>query len=427
MVSHPVTRQASAGSAPVWLFVSYGGGHVKALLPVAQRVRELGIARPVYLALTTALAAVRSSGISTLGFRDFLAPGDDRARAKGEALAAELEVQAADQAESIAYLGLSYTDMEDRLGKDAAAERWRRYGRQALLPLGVLERIIRACAPALVVATNSPRAEQAAIETAGALGVPSACVVDLLGIWERDLLARPDYASAVCVLNDAVRAGLLAAGRPEGDVHVTGNPAFDGINDPTAIALGRQYREQLGWNSLHVCLYASSPEPVRSPSVSGSGDPAFPRLVEERLVRAVRDNAGLALWIRRHPSEPPANDVEHAGHPRIRVSGPRMPLHACLHGSDEVIVSVSTVGVEANLAGKPVTQVRGSILDHLSPYLAMGVASRELTLDQLGAAYGSGATRVRRAAATGVSTQVGGAAERVVQVLSSLQGRPGGR
>jgi hypothetical protein len=423
MVSEAASAATAAGGAPVWLFVSYGGGHVNALLPVARRVRELGIARPVYLALTTAAAAVRSSGLPTLGFRDFLAPEDVRAQARGEALAAQLEVQAADHAESVAYLGLSYVEMEDRLGEAAAAQRWARYGRQALLPLGVLERILRACGPALVVATNSPRAEQAAIESAGALGLPSACLVDLLGIWERELLARPDYASAVCVLNEAVRASLLAAGRPPADVHVTGNPAFDGINDAAAVALGKRYREQLGWDGLHVCLYASSPEPLHSPGVAGTGDPAFPRLVEERLVRAVQADPGLALWIRRHPSERPANELEQAGHPRIRISGSELPLHACLHGSDEVIVTVSTVGVEASLAGKPVTQVRGSILDHLSPYLAMGVAGRELTLDQLGDAYAPEAERMRRTAATGASSGAGHATESVVQVLLALQER----
>jgi hypothetical protein len=54
-------------------------------------------------------------------------------------------------------------------------------------------------------------------------------------------------------------------------------------------------------------------------------------------------------------------------------------LHAC----DEVVVTVSTVGVEARIAGRRVSQVRGSILDELSPYLAMGIADRELTLADL--------------------------------------------
>lgn len=275
---------------PVWLFVSYGGGHVKALLPVADRVRQLGIAQPVYLALTTAAAQVKRSSLPVLGFRDFLLPTDERAKAKGEELAAQLPLQAAEREESVAYLGLSYVEMEERLGREEAAEHYRRYGRQAFLPLGILKRVIGACRPELVVTTNSPRAERAAIETAGALGVPSVCLVDLLGIWERELLAQPGYASALCVLNEGVRRSLVNAGRPADDVHVTGNPAFDTLNDPAMKALGLGLREQLGWDALHVCLYASSPEPVSIPEVAGTGDPTFPRRVEAVLIQAVLDN-----------------------------------------------------------------------------------------------------------------------------------------
>jgi hypothetical protein len=422
---------ASAGTQPgkpVWLFVSYGGGHVKALLPVAERVRDLGIAQPVYLALTTAAPLVRQSGLPVLGFRDFLGAGDDRARARGEELAAQLSVQAAQREESSAYLGLSYVEMEDRLGAQQAAELFARYGRQAFLPLGVLERVIRTCRPELVVATNSPRAERAAIEAAGVAGVPSVCLLDLLGIWERDLLAQPRYADAVCVLNDAVRQSLLAAGRPAADVHVTGNPAFDSLRDPALKAQGARDRAQLGWDQLHVCLYASSPEPVRSPGVEGTGDAALPRRIEDILVQAVIANPRLALWIRRHPSEARADAVARAAHPRIRESSPEMPLHACIHGSDEVIVTVSTVGVEASLAGKPVTQVRGSILDHLSPYRAMGLAQRELTVGELAQAYGASAPELAPVVrASGSAAADASAADRVVQVLQSVWKQAHGR
>jgi hypothetical protein len=413
-------------AAPVWLFVSYGGGHVKALLPVAERVRALGIAQPVYLALTTAAAQVKSAGIPVLGFRDFLRPADERAKARGQELVSQLSVQSADRDESVAYLGLSYVDLEDRHGAAAAADLYARYGRQAFLPLATLERVIRTCRPELVVATNSPRAERAAIETAGALGVPSVCLVDLLGIWERDLLARPGYADAVCVLNEGVRRSLIDAGRPVADVHVTGNPAFDTIDDPAMKVRGQRYREQLGWDGLHVCLYASSPEPVRIPQIDGTGDPALPSRIEDTLIELVADNPRLALWIRRHPSEPPLGG-RLAGHPRIRESTPDMPLHACIHASDEVIVTVSTVGVEASLAGKTVTQVRGSILDHLSPYVAMGLAARELTLDELPQAYGRFAPAPASVAPPVASLDSGRAVERVVQVLQAIQGRTGGR
>ncbi len=411
---------------PVWLFVSYGGGHVKALLPVAQWVRDHGIARPVYLALTTAAAAVKECGIATLGFRDVMADSDVRALRKGEELAAQLQVQAAEREESVAYLGLSYIDMEDRLGPQPAAEQYRQFGRQAFLPLGILRRVIERERPSLVITTNSPRAEQAAIHTAREMGIPSVCVVDLLGIWERALLARPKYADALCVLNAAVRASLIDAGRPAADVHVTGNPAFDTVNDLAMVAEGTRLRCDAGWNSMHVLLYASSPEPVGIPGVAGIGDPSYPRRVERELIAAVEANPQLALWLRRHPSEAFPEEIARVAHPRIRVSPSSLPLHAAIHAGDEVIVSVSTVGVEANLAGKRVTQVRGSILDQLSPYFAMGIADREVRVEQLASAFNASAPQASPRAKAAGGPPTGEATQRVAEILCSVQERHSG-
>lgn len=408
----------SLGRRPTWLFVSYGGGHVNALLPVARRVRDLGLADPVYLALTTAAAPARAAGLQVLGFSDMVRAGDEAALHKGRELARGLQVQAAQAQESAAYLGLSYAEMEARLGSRAAACEFARYGRQAFLPHGVLRRVLEQVRPDLVVATNSPRAERAAIEVAREMGIPSACLVDLLGIWERELLAQPDYADAVCVLNEGVRRSLVDAGRPPGQVHVTGNPAFDAINDPQVVEQGAALRCANGWDGLHVCLYASSPEPNRIPGVAGEGDVRFPRAIERVLLDTVEADAALALWVRRHPSEPAADEVRALGHPRIRVSGPDAPLHAALHASDEVVVTVSTVGVEAHLTGRRVTQVRGSILDHLSPYVAMGVADRELPLAALPLAWAGGAPRGPGRARRDTRQ---GATARVVDILLNLR------
>jgi hypothetical protein len=404
---------------PLWLFVSYGGGHVRALLPVARRVRELGIARPLYLALTTAAPLVREAGIAAIGFADLITEADVQARIKGEELAAALDVRAADRDESVAYLGLSYVDLEQREGPARAAALYAEYGRQAFLPLGVLERVVRKFEPSLVVATNSPRAEQAALQVAGALGVPSVCLVDLFGIWERERLAAPNYATTVCVLNESVRDSLVRAGRPPQDVRVTGNPAFDTVLDPAVRVAGAALRHDAGWEQLHVCLYASSPEPATYPGLWQRGDPAFPRRIESALLDAVIADPSLALWVRRHPSEPVASKVAALGHPRIRVSPAEMPLHACIHASDEVIVTVSTVGVEANLAGKYVTQVRGSMFDHLSPYLAMGIAQRELTLEQLARGY----DQPQGGVVPDGGKAAGPAADRVVEILQWVQAR----
>jgi hypothetical protein len=140
----------------------------------------------------------------------------------------------------------------------------------------------------------------------------------------------------------------------------------------------------------------------------------LPRRIEAELLDAVRADERLALWVRRHPSEAPPDEIAALRHPRIRVSGRDMPLHACIHASDEVVVTVSTVGVEASIAGKPVTQVRGSILDSLSPYVAMGFAQRELHVEALSQAFG-GAHAIAPAANAQATHRL--ATDRVIDVL----------
>ena len=77
---------------------------------------------------------------------------------------------------------------------------------------------------------------------------------------------------------------------------------------------------------------------------------------------------------------------------------------------------MSTVGVEANLAGRAVTQVRGSILDGLSPYLAMGIAQRELTLDDIALRL----AQPMASAARATDAAPGQAAARVLAVAQGL-------
>jgi hypothetical protein len=180
------------------------------------------------------------------------------------------------------------------------------------------------------------------------------------------------------------------------------------------IAQGQALRREAGWSTQRVVFYASSPEPDEVTGISGRGDPAWPRHIETQLIETVQRDPALALWVRRHPSEAPADEIEVAGHPRIRVA--KGPLHPYLHACDEVVVTVSTVGVEANLAGREVTQVRGSILDGLSPYLAMGIAQCELTLDDIAGRLAKPATPPARAA----DAAPGQAAARVLAVAQGV-------
>jgi hypothetical protein len=361
-------------SLPTWLFVAYGGGHIAMVIPVAQRVRDLGLARPLVLALTTAQAASRAAGLDTVGFADFVRPQDATALAQGGALLAQLPAGPVDPRESAAYLGLSYGDLVAGQGDEGAAQAYARYGRQCFHPLPTLRRILETVRPALVVATNAPRAEQAAIEAAGQLGIPSVCLVDLFAVDEKRWIARPGYAQRVCVLNEAVRRMFMAQGRQADEIVVTGNPAFDGLLEGAHREAVAGVRARLDLRERKLLLYAPSPEPLHHPVREQAGDPQLPQKVLDELAAWVAGRDDTVLAVRPHPSQ--AGQLRLPESDQLRLTGQDWPLEPLLHASDAVCVTVSTVGLQAWRIGKPVVQVPGSMFDAGAPFAQMGMARR---------------------------------------------------
>ncbi|MBK9441735.1 MAG: hypothetical protein IPN53_10635 [Comamonadaceae bacterium] len=258
------------------LFVGYGSGHVKMMVPLAQALSARPDIECVVLALTTAAPVARAAGLKVIQFKDFVTEADAPTLERGRQLMQGLPGPVADPEETVAYLGLSMDDLIHDSGRQEAEDAFARLGRQSFLPLRTLERILRSVKPDLVVATNAPRAERAALMGARKLGIPSVCLVDLFAIDEVKWIGEPDYADYVCVLNDSVRQFLVAAGRSEDQVVVTGNPGFDAINNPAALSQGRQIREQHGWLDRRVILWPTQVEP------------SFPRLTVARATPPCR-------------------------------------------------------------------------------------------------------------------------------------------
>src|SRR4051812_19011878 len=149
------------------LFVAYGGGHVEMCLPVMRALRALVSGCEVkILALTTAAGVARRAGEEPLGFRGFCR-SDDAMRYGEQLLGDQLHPDVARE-ESLAYLGLNFLEWEEALGEEGAWARWRSVGRQGFRPARLMQRILSELRPDIVVATNSPRSEQAAIEAAHA-------------------------------------------------------------------------------------------------------------------------------------------------------------------------------------------------------------------------------------------------------------------
>jgi len=401
------------------LFVAYGGGHVAMLAAVAKALRDAG-RRFTFLGLTTARAYLDRLGIPSIGFKDLPGAESPEVQTWGERLARELppgDIVAHD--ESVAYLGLCFRDLVESYGEGQAMTLYRREGRQAFLPVTTMRGAIDMLRPDVLVATNSPRAERAAIVAAGQLGVPAICVVDLFILHEAKWIGQPAYARRVCVLNDHVRQRLLDYGRSPDEVIVTGNPAFDRLTTPETVHAGVRLRRARGWNDdLITVLWASQIEAARHPFTDRVGDPSLPRRIERYLRDFVAENPGYRLVVRYHPSE---REV-FIRQPFVEFSPTSEDIAALLHAVDVVVVTASTVGLEASLAGRPVISVDDSVITADVPYSAMGISIGVPKLECLGPALGRLAGSHRPVSqSTGAALRTGtSATERVIQVINSL-------
>lgn len=368
------------------LFVSYGGGHIEMCLPVMKVLREQWPGSEVRLmALTTAFDAARFAGESPIGYRDFCDQTDAvQALAYGEQLLPEQPHPAVSREESLAYLGFNFLEWVKAEGEAQAWARWRAHGRHDFLPIEFFRRVLLGELPDVVVTTNSPRSEQAAIEAATALGIPSLSMVDLFALPGDPYRERSVHATRIAVLAEATRDGLASAGIDPSRIFITGNPAFDALARPEALAAGRDWREALGWQNQHVIFWAGHQEPDDAESACWAHT-QLGQAVQNRLVQWVSKRSDLCLAVRYHPNEwhrftPPEE------HPRVHWSRPdRDGLLPVLMGSDQVVVQATTVGVQAYSAGKRVVSLSFSPLVRRSglDYEKLGMAQAAENLDSL--------------------------------------------
>ena len=405
---------AGAAQKKRLLFVAYGGGHVNMIIPVVKEFSNDPSVEVNILGLTRAGATLDNESIPYFGFRHLPESKDPIAIEWGEQLALGVEHEAVPRAETIAYLGLSYLDLIHDQGVETARRLYEKQGRQAFLPVRTLQNVMRRLSPDVVIATNSPRAERAAIMAARDFGIPAVCLVDLLALHEIEYIGVEDYADRICVMSQFVKQLFLAAGRKDEEVVVTGNPAFDRLSDPSLPASADRLRSQRGWGSDKVILWASNVEPARHPFSGHKGDPELPRRVDLALFELIKRHPDWRLVIRPHPSEV----LQYDSLPeRVEISNGE-PLPPLLKACDVVVTLASTVGLEAVLLGKPLVSIDLSIFTPDLPYAKMGLSTGVTSLIDLEAG-------ILRALTSKVLTnlelpEVGTSAARITEVIRQL-------
>ena len=344
------------------LFVAYGGGHIAMVLPVIEALRRT---RPDLqcrlLALTTGHKRALAAGVPALGYKDLLHLVDREAALHwGKQLSEGNTSPDVSAEETVAYLGINYLSLIEQMGADEAARHYAEKGRRGFLPLAFMRRVLAELRPDAVVATNSPRSEEAALQAAAMAGIPTLGMIDLFGLSRDPYVHRPVRPDRTCVLSASVRQRVLSHGFDADEVVVTGNPGFDGMFAPANLEQAQAFRERMGWQRHKVILWAGQAD--LPPDAPPGADPyAFAAGIELRLRELVRRREDLALIVRYHPSQWQALE-RLPDQARVHFSIPSQePIHPVLLACDAVVVQNSTVGLESAVAGIPVVSLEYSM------------------------------------------------------------------
>lgn len=363
------------------LFVTYGGGHAPMVCPIVHKLREsseykVGELQIKVLSLPAAKQILKSNQIECFGFDDYL---DEKIDADAIEWGTELAKTnhsphtGASIQESIAYLGLSFKDLVVRFGKEEADKLFKEKARHSFHPITIMERIFDDIKPDFVVATNSPRAEAAAIEVANARGIENLIVTDLFSGLKGYVL-RANHVTFINEFAYNMFKDNKLLDDNYSNFHFTGSPAFDKIikmpKTKDSEWICKNFPESVGKN---IILHADMPAYV-NPISKNSYFKTDSEIIEEinACYEATLKNDAIYL-IRPHPSQNRdiyKNWLNGKNHAFLASD---FDLHELLCNVDIVIARSTTVILEAIYMEKRVIQLDYDFHTDM-PLVKIGVA-----------------------------------------------------
>lgn len=335
-------------ATPKILVVTYGGGHAAAMAPVVAALRADGRVEVVALGLTTASVVYARLGVACRGYIDYLPGGSERERILeiGTRLLADMAgtSSAVSEEESRAYLGSCMADLIDAQGEETAWRLYRELGRHAFDPERTLRRILQTERPDVVVTTNSPKSERAALRAARALAIDAVMVPDLFCHPSWGEMYFPFEADHFAVLSVIAARNLTTLhGIDPSRVSVTGQPAFDKQHVPDRATALHYVRAQIG-----AAIDDGYRLVTTSPDVADATYPAQGSRDSECAVRALLNRSATAplIVIKPHPSEPRALwEGLAAGHAGVVVAPAGADVNLLLRAADGLVAASSTSAV----------------------------------------------------------------------------------
>ena len=342
------------------LFISYGGGHVNSLLPVAKSMKSRGHS-VIFFALTTAANVLKDTDIPYKTFSDYF--NKRHIKDVGKTLIDTVDEKVISAEDSEIYLGQNYIDLIEEYGKTKAEKLYKKSGRLIFNPIKSMTEVIKDINPDILVTTSSPRSERASVYAANKLGIKSIALSDLFVERPLKWFSDPNFGTKICVLNSFAKETLIKNGRREQDIVITGNPAFDKL-------VSRSKQQKNNKKTHNRVMWASQPEPKYFHETNSFGDPKLPLKIEAELIKIFEHRKDLQLVVRNHPNEDQRDYPKH-----VEISEKTEDLSKALDRIDLLITCTSIVGFEALILGKGFISVDMSVLSKMLPFSKYGYSS----------------------------------------------------
>jgi len=184
-------------------------------------------------------------------------------------------------------------------------------------------------------------------------------VVDSFATIEKAWLSQDGYADKVCVFHGAVKKLLINEGRDDKDIIVTGNPSFDVLAKVTMRSRN---------SGLPHVLYLSQNEGRIDNHNSSVLPDSIPLGVIETLSKGVKNNKFTAE-VRFHPNQGDLIRKKAIGLIPVNFSS---RLEDVISRADVVVTASSSAGIQAQLLGLPLVQIKWSIRNGLVPFDLIG-------------------------------------------------------
>jgi len=339
------------------LFVTYGGGHMKIIEPIAKELLKNKDIEFKILGLTSSYKYLLNSfdDFNVKSVSDYSFLFDDIIN---EILKYGLEFLddnytpngLVTKEQTIFYIGLSFYDLVQREGKKRAYELYKTKKRQAFLPISIMKEILKYENVDIVVSTTSPRFEQASFMAANELGVQTLEILDLFA----EIYPLPE-AKNIVVMNESVKDGLIKQNLKHKSYYILGQPAIENTQNLIKTIDINFIKNKIEIDDKITIVFITQKMVQFNEDISIGHDIEYKYILDNlfSIIKSIKKSYAINILLRVHPSEDIKNYEQYLNENKyVKYINAELDLNETIAVSDMVVLHSSTVGVESIVSNK---------------------------------------------------------------------------